>query len=183
MDTTVILTCLLIIFARVADVALGTVRTVNVIQGRRGIAWILGMFEMLIWVFAVSTVIENLQDPLYAISYALGFATGNLLGMALESWIALGNQVVQVFTREGRKIATQLRSEGFRVTSFPGEGRDGPIDMLFIEVPRKKTRDITLFVRNIDKHAFYTIADVRDKPLPYVHLQPPTGWRATSKKK
>lgn len=183
MDYSVVLTCLLIIFARIADVSLGTVRTVNVIQGRRGIAWLLGMFEMLIWVFAVSKVIQNLQDPLYAVSYAFGFATGNLVGMALESWLALGNQVVQVFTREGKKIATQLRSEGFRVTSFTGEGRDGPIDMLFIEIPRKKTRDITLFVRNIDRHAFYTIGDVRDRPLPYVHLQPPTGWRAITKKK
>ena len=183
MDSTLVLTCLLIIFARIADVSLGTIRTVNVIQGRRGIAWVLGLVEMLIWVFAVSTVIENLQDPLYAVSYAFGFATGNLVGMALESWIAMGNQVVQVFTREGVKIVTQLRAEGFRVTSFTGEGRDGPIDMLFIEIPRKKTRDITLFVRKIDAHAFYTIADVRDKPTPYMQLQPPTGWRAVMKKK
>lgn len=183
MDYSVILTCLLIIFARIADVSLGTIRTVNVIQGRRGIAWALGLFEMLIWVFAVSKVIANLNEPLYAVSYALGFATGNLVGMALESWIGLGNQVVQVFTREGQKIATQLRTEGFRVTSFAGEGRDGPIDMLFIEIPRRKTRDITVFVRNVDSHAFYTIGDVRDKPLPYVSLQPPTGWRAIMKKK
>jgi len=182
MDYSVILMCLLIIFARITDVALGTIRTVNVIQGRRGIVWVLGLFEMLIWVFAVSRVIANLNEPLYAVSYAVGFATGNIVGMAIESRVALGNQVVQVFTREGQNIAMRLRSEGFRVTSFAGEGRDGPIDMLFIEIPRKKTRDVTLFVREMDPKSFYTIADVRDKPLPYVALQPLTGWRAIKKK-
>lgn len=79
--------------------------------------------------------------------------------------------MLQVFTREGQSIARQLRSDGFPVTSFLGEGRDGPIDMLFIEIPRKKARDITLLVREIDPKSFYTVADVRDKPLPYVAFQ------------
>lgn len=183
MDSAVLMTCLLIVGARIADVTLGTLRTVYVIQGRRAMSWTLGFFEILIWIMAVSKVIENLSHPAYAISYAFGFATGNYVGMTVEKWVAFGRQVVRVFTREGQKIAAQLRSEGFRVTAFQGEGRDGPIDMLFIEIPRKKTSDITLFAREIDPKCFYIIEDVREASLSAITLHQPTGWRAILKKK
>lgn len=183
MDSTVLVTCLLIIAARITDVSLGTLRTVNVIQGRRGVSWVLGFFEILIWIFAVSKVIGNLQQPAYAISYALGFATGNYVGMTFEKWIAFGEQVVRVFTREGPKMAAQLRSEGFRVTSFEGEGRDGMIHMLFIEIPRRKTADIIEFARQLDPKCFYVVDDVRMASLASITLHEPTGWRAILKKK
>lgn len=182
-ESPVLVTCLLIIVARIADVTLGTLRTVYVVQGRRILAWVLGFLEILIWITAVSQVLQNLSSPAYAISYALGFATGNFVGMTLEQWVAFGRQVVRVFTREGAKIAAQLRSEGFRVTSFQGEGRDGPIDMLFIEVPRRKTSDITLFARELDPKCFYIIEDVRETSLAAITLHQPTGWRTILKKK
>ncbi|MGE0683271.1 MAG: DUF2179 domain-containing protein [Candidatus Binatia bacterium] len=183
MDSTVLVTCLLIIGARIADVTLGTLRTVYVIQGRRGVSWALGFFEILIWIAAVSKVIQNLSYPAYALSYAFGFATGNYVGMTLEKWMATGRQVVRVFTREGKKIAAQLRSEGFRVTSFQGEGRDGPIDMVFVEIPRRKTTDITLFAREVDPKCYYIVEDVREASLGTLLLHQPTGWRAILKKK
>jgi uncharacterized protein YebE (UPF0316 family) len=183
MDTAVILTCLLIIVGRIADVSIGTLRTVFVIQGRRILSLVLGFFEILIWVSVVSKVVQNLQQPAYAVSYAFGFAMGNYIGMTIETWIALGEQVVRVFTREGNKIATQLRSEGFRVTAFAGEGKDGPIAMLFIHVPRRKTADITLFVQQVDPNCFYIIDDVRLGTSALTMLHQPTGWRAILKKK
>ena len=183
MDGTVIITCLLIIGARITDVTLGTLRTVYVIQGRRGTSWVLGFFEILIWILAVSQVIQNLSYPAYAVSYAFGFASGNYIGMTLEKWLATGRQVVRVFTRKGDRIATQLRSEGFRVTSFRGEGRDGPIDMIFIEIPRRKTSDITLFAREVDPKCYYIIDDVREASLSTIAFQQSTGWRAILKKK
>ena len=161
MDTTVILTCLLIILGRVGDVSIGTLRIVFIIQGHRVLSLISGFFEVLIWVFVVSEVIQNLQQPAYAVSYALGFALGNYVGMTIEAWVALGEQVLRVFTREGPQIAAQLRSEGFRLTVFPGEGRDGPVEMLLIETSRKKMRDIMLFSREIDPKCFYIVDDVR----------------------
>lgn len=183
MDMTVMLTCLLIIVGRIADVSIGTLRTVFVIQGYRSLSLVLGFFEILIWVFIVSQVVQNLQQPAYAVSYAVGFALGNYVGMTLETWLAFGEQVVRVFTRDGHKIAAQLRSEGFRVTVFPGEGRDGPVQMLLIEIPRRKTRDIILFSREIDPKCFYIIDDVRQAVTAMMLLPQPTGWRAILKKK
>jgi uncharacterized protein YebE (UPF0316 family) len=183
MDSTVIITCLGIIIARITDVSLGTLRTVFVVQGRRGVAWIFGFFEILIWVVVVSKVIASLTEPVYALAYALGYATGNYVGITLEGWLAFGEQMVRVFTREGPRIADQLQAEGFRVTTFHGEERDGPMQMLFITVPRKKTVDITLFAREIDPACFYIVDDVRLASPTAIALHQPTGWRAVFKKK
>lgn len=183
MDSSVLLTCLGIIMARTLDVSLGTLRTVFVVQGRRSLAWFVGFWEILIWVTVVSKVIQSLSEPLYLIAFALGFATGNAVGITLEHWLAFGEQVVRVFTKEGPRIVAQLRSEGFRAVSFPGNADDGPIDMLFLEVPRRKTSDITLFIREIDPDCFYTIDDVQMVSRPALLLHRPTGWRAVMKKK
>lgn len=183
MDSYVLLTSLGIILARTIDVSLGTLRTVFVVQGRRGLAWGVGFCEILIWVTVVSKVIQNLSEPLYLIAFALGFATGNAVGITLERWLAFGEQVVRVITKEGPRIAAQLRSEGFRTFLFPGNDDDGSIDMLFLEVPRRKTSDITLFIREIDPDCFYTIDDVQMVSRPALLLHRPTGWRAVLKKK
>jgi uncharacterized protein YebE (UPF0316 family) len=183
MESMVLLTCLGIIIARTIDVSFGTLRTVFVIQGRRSLAWFMGFWEILIWVTVVSRVIQNLSEPLYLVSFALGYATGNAVGITLEHWLAFGEQVIRVFTTEGARIAAQLRSEGFRAVGFQGESEDGPIDMLFLEIPRRKTSDVTLFIREMDPNCLYTIDDVQMVSRPALLLHNPTGWRAVMKKK
>ncbi len=182
MDLSVITTSILIFFARVTDVSLGTLRTAYVIQGRRELSWILGFLEVLIWVYAVSEVIHNLTQPIYAISFALGFSTGNYLGITLEKWFALGSQIIRVFTHEGEKISATLRAKGLRLTSFTGNGRDGPIDMLFIGAPRRKVPEIQLAVRELDPKSYIMVDDLRADQASIL-LHQPTGWRAILKKK
>ncbi|MCC6322968.1 MAG: hypothetical protein IT438_16210 [Phycisphaerales bacterium] len=57
-----IIGCVLIILTRIGDVSLGTVRTVAVVNGNRGLAWLFGLLEMTIWVFAVSAVMEHIRS-------------------------------------------------------------------------------------------------------------------------
>jgi uncharacterized protein YebE (UPF0316 family) len=183
MNAQVIVTCLLIILARIGDVSLGTIRTLCVVNGRRGLAWGLGFFEVLIWVLAVSQVIRNLTHPAYALSYAFGFATGNYVGMMLESWLAFGIQVVRVFTRRGAELAGVLRDDGFQVTEFIGQGRDGPVSVLFIQTDRKHVRRVADGARAYDPACYYVVEDIRHASTPFT---PPTesgGWRGILKRK
>src|SRR5690349_7266164 len=140
MDRSTFLACLLIFLARVGDVSLGTLRVVMVTQGRRGRASMLGFCEVLIWVFAVSQVLQNLRQPLFAVAYALGFATGSYVGLTVERWAALGHQVVRIFSRSGHEIAARLRELGFRVTVFEAKGRDGSVAMLYTETERRRVQ-------------------------------------------
>ncbi|MCC6572969.1 MAG: DUF2179 domain-containing protein [Planctomycetes bacterium] len=156
-----ILTALLIMVARMADVALGTFRFVLVINGRRALAWLIAFLEAGIWVFAASKVLTHLNEPLYAIAFSLGFATGTFLGMTIERAVAMGEQVLRIFTAKGEAVADGLRSRGFRVTSFEGKGRDGRVDLLFIQVHRREAVAAAVAARVLDPDCFYVVDDVR----------------------
>jgi uncharacterized protein YebE (UPF0316 family) len=184
MNWEVVLTCFLIVIARVADVALGTLRTVFIVNDQRLIAWVIGFIEVLIWVVVVSKVVDDLSEkPVYAVCYALGFALGTYLGMTVERRLAVGEQVVRIFTHNGRKLARIFRTAGFGVTLFDGEGMDGPIQLLFIEIPRRKVPRLKVWLEDLDPDCYYIIDDIRFAgPLHPTMLQP-TGWRAVLKRK
>lgn len=183
MDAKVLLLCLLIIIARIADVSLGTIRTVSIIQGRRVLAWCLGFAEILIWVFAVSKVITNLDQPIYAVCYAFGFATGNYVGLTVERWLSIGRQGVRVFTRKGFEVADTLWAEGIPATVFEGEGRNDAVYELYITTPRRQVPRVTRRARELDPACFYVIEDVRRASTVPGLAREPTGWRAILKKK
>lgn len=163
MDLSVLLGCVLIFLARVADVSLDTLRMVQVIRGHRALAWVLGFLQVLIWIFAVAHVMKHITEPAYAISYALGFATGNFLGITIERWLAHGDQVIRVFTTAaaGDAMAHRLRGHGYGVTVFDGRGKDGPVAQLFIEATRRRVSEAARLARQMDPACFYVIDDVR----------------------
>ena len=162
MTLEVLLLSLAIVGARVLDVTLGTLRTVSVIHGRRAAAFGLGFVEVLVWVIVVGEVIGTIgENPWYAIAYALGFALGNWIGITLEGRFAFGKQVVRVFTRRGGEIAASLRERRIPVTEFDGRGRDGPIQMLFIELGRRDAAKMLARIREMDPSCYYVVDDIR----------------------
>lgn len=162
MTWSLVLGCLVIIAARIGDVSLGALRTVAVVNGQRGWAWLFGLVEITIWVFAVSAVIAQIRaEPVYGVAFAVGAATGNFVGVTLLRWLPFGNHVVRIFTREGGVGFDALRDAGFIVTKFQGEGRDGPVTMLFVQVPRNKSPRVIRAARQLDPQCFYTIDDIR----------------------
>lgn len=162
MSWDVLVGCLVIALARIGDVSLGTIRTVAVVSGHRALAWFFGLLEVLIWVFAVSAVITQIQTrPVYGVAFAVGAATGSYVGVTLQRWLPFGNQVVRIFTASGAAVVEDLRSRGIRVTEFKGAGREGPVSMLFVQVRRDRTPLVLRSARAVDPKCFYTIDDIR----------------------
>ena len=182
MTSDTIFISLLIVIARIADVSLGTLRTMSVVNGRGKLAFVLGFFEILIWVFAVSRVIEHLDIPAYAVSYALGFALGNFIGVKIEQRIAFGEQVVRIFSSRGDEVAKSLRHAGFILTEFQGSGRDGFVTLLFVQVPRRDVSRALHCAAVADPKCFYVVDDIRMAAHPPSEKQSPTGWRSIVKK-
>src|SRR5512137_453094 len=81
----------LIFLLRVSDMTLDTLRVLVVMRGRKGIAWVLGFFQSIIFVTAITSVLANLDNPLNILGYAAGFATGNVVGMLIEERLAIGH--------------------------------------------------------------------------------------------
>jgi len=161
MNTDVLVMAALIFAARVTDVSLGTLRTAFIVRGKRAFAFAFGFVEVLVWVVVVAQVIKNLGHPIYLFAFALGFACGTVVGITVEGWFAVGEQVVRVFTGRGESVAAAMRERGFTVTAFPGAGRDGVVHLLFIQVRRRHTNLAIEAARALDPSCFYTVDDVR----------------------
>jgi uncharacterized protein YebE (UPF0316 family) len=186
-DLPTILLGVLIFLARVADVSMGTMRTISIVQGRTRIAFLLGFIEVSMWLVIISTVIHSISEkPILGVFYALGFSTGNVAGIILEKRIAFGHIIVRIIsTQSGREIAEKIRQTGHAVTTFQGEGLTGPVTMLYVVCPRKEQTEVVQMVRSIEPDAFYTVdmaGSVSKIYRPYCP-QEPTGWRAIFKKK
>lgn len=151
----------IIFFARVCDVGLGTLRQSMIIRGGRRYAFLIAFFESLIWIFAVSRVMSTINDPLTSIAFALGFASGTFAGMTIEGFLKIGDQVIRIFSRSGERIAEELRKNDYRATVFDGSGRDGPVKLLFIQSKRKRVPKVIALARKTDPCCYIIIDDIR----------------------
>lgn len=148
----------LIFLLRLADVSLATLRIMLVIRGARLLAPLLGFVEILIWVVAVGAVVRNLGSPLHVAGYAAGFGAGTAVGMWLEGKLALGFSTVQVISRgDEPPLAQELRAGGFGVTKVGGEGREGPVEILYSVVRRRQIPRVIQLVEERDPDAFVTV--------------------------
>ncbi len=156
-----LIAALVIFFARVCDVSLGTFRHAMIIRGKRLIAFSIAFFEALIWVYAVSRVLSGISGPVTALAFALGFASGTFVGITLEGFFKIGEQVVRIFTTKGIEMADDLRRRGYRVTIFDGSGRDGQVSLLFAQMKRKESSRAFALARSVDPDCYIVIDDVQ----------------------
>lgn len=177
---------ILVFFARVADVSLGTLRTIAIVHGRTALAFWLGFFESAIWLAVVSTIVGTVyQQPLLGVVYAFGFASGNLVGIKIEKFIAMGHLILRIISRENSsKVTSVIRDMGFRVTTFAGEGKQGPVQELYVVCRRRDLKKLLKVALALDPEAFYVTEQAGAvsnvcRPI----MQPVTGWRAVFKKK
>jgi len=153
---------ILIFFARILDVSIGTLRIAYVSRGMKHAAPLLGFFEVLIWILAIGQIMANLTHWVNYVAYAAGFATGNYVGILLEQRLAMGIVSVRIITK---KDATELRSflkrEKYGYTSFAAYGVSGKIRYLLTVVRRSEVPHLVEVVRRYNPHAFVAIEDVR----------------------
>jgi uncharacterized protein YebE (UPF0316 family) len=152
----------LVFFARIIDVSIGTLRIIFVSRSLKGWAAVLGFFESLIWVLAISQVMQNLTNVLTYLAFALGFATGNYVGVLIEERIALGSLIVRIITRKDAAVLTEhLWKAGYGVTNLRARGETGPVQLIFTVCRRRNLQDVLALVKRFNPRAFYTIEDVR----------------------
>lgn len=152
---------LLIFLSRIADVTLSTMRIIFITKGKRLLAPFLGIFEVSIWLMAIGFVMSHLNNPVNFIAYALGFATGNYIGINVERKLAMGIVLIRIITaKEAIDLLQKLRQVGLTVTSVHAEGNLGPVKILFSVVKRKEIERVVRLIKEFNPHAFYTIEDV-----------------------
>jgi len=147
--------------ARLVNIAIDTLRFMFTLRGKRGMAWILGFVESVLFVVVIGSVLTNLGNPLNVIGYAAGFATGNVVGMAIEKRLAIGFTHFTIISRDhSTEIADKLRGEGYGVTEIPARGRESNFMLVDCHVRRKQADEVEDLVLEVDPQAFITAEEV-----------------------
>jgi uncharacterized protein YebE (UPF0316 family) len=153
---------ILIFLARICDVTLGTLRIIFLSKGKKNIAPVLGFFEVLIWITAISKIMQNLDDYINYVAYAAGFATGNLVGMIIEEKLAMGIQMIRVFASErGMDLVHILNSNGFGATYIEARGAKEKVHLVHSIVYRNELPAVLDLIVSFNPKAFFTIEDVK----------------------
>lgn len=153
---------LLIFLARVSDVSLQTMRIIFISKGRRLLAPLLGFFEVLIWLVAITQIMKNVTNPFYYLAYGAGFAMGTYVGLRIEERLAVGNVLLRVITPEDScGLVARLREEKHGVTCIEGEGKSGKVVIVFMILDRVDLPRVVEIVRECNPSAFYSIEDIR----------------------
>jgi len=79
---------LLIFLARVVNVSMGTVRTLLGMRGQKHWATAIGFIESLIFILAISRVLQNVGNVWNVLGYCGGFAAGTWVGLVIEEKLA-----------------------------------------------------------------------------------------------
>lgn len=153
---------LLIFVARMTDVSLGTIRIIFISRGMRFLAAILGFVEILVWLVAISQVMQHLNNVVNFFAYAGGFALGNFVGMTIEEKLAMGMILLRaIVQKDSEVLVKQLHDAGFGVTSVSAEGSTGPVKVIYTIIKRKDLKKAVRIIKQAGSKTFYSVEDIR----------------------
>ncbi len=152
----------LIFVARICDVSIGTIRIVMVAKGQKIIAPILGFFEVLIWLLAISRIFENLDNWVCYFAYGAGFATGNYVGMFIEEKLAMGIIKIQIITSKPADLLIEkLIAAGYGITHHDARGGTENVSIIYSIIKRTELPKMAEQIKTYNPNAFYSIEDVK----------------------
>ena len=154
---------LLIFFARVVDVSLGTLRIIYLSRGLKFFATACAFLEILIWLVAIVQIFQHLSNFIIYLGYAAGFATGNYMGIIIEDKLAVGFVAVRVITqKDAAELVGHLRGRNYGVTTADASGTSGSVHLVFTIIRRKDLKEIIDIIRQFNPKAFFSVEDVRE---------------------
>jgi uncharacterized protein YebE (UPF0316 family) len=153
---------IIIFFARIVDVSLGTLRIAFIARGHRYLAPLVGFFEVFIWIVVIGQIVQNLHSLIAYLAYAAGFASGSYAGLLLEAKLAIGTLIVRVITpNDADALIARLHTAGYGVTSLDAHGSTGDMALIFTVVKRRALPDVMTLINEVTPGAFVTVEEVR----------------------
>lgn len=149
---------LMIFCLRICDMTLDTLRIIFMTKGLKRLAPIIGFFEVLIWIIAITRIMQNLNSWVCYVAYAGGFATGNYVGMLVDEKLAIGHELIRAITKkDASKLADALRADGYGVTTVNATGMQGEVGIVYIVTNRRNQKHVIQIIQQYNPNAFVTI--------------------------
>ena len=156
-----LISALLIFSLRLVGITFSTLRMLMIVRGRKAPAWIFGLLQAGIFVIAMGWLLADIGNWVKILGYAMGFATGLVVGMVIENRMAIGYMNISIISpRRGIEMAEGLREQGYAVTEVSAQGRDGAVSILHCSVLRKYEQQIKSSISQLDPDSFVTAKNV-----------------------
>ena len=153
---------LFIMFARICDVSIGTLRVMFISKGYRTLAAVLGFLEVMIWVVVGRQVLVKSTAMIHFVAYAAGFGIGNYVGLVIENLMSLGVVLfMTVLHKSSPELLDFLKEHDIGFTVVEGEGLEDNVKIVFSVVQRENLPKVLQAVRLFCPKAFYSIEDIR----------------------
>lgn len=145
----------IILIINIVYVSMFTIRMILTLKGRRYVAGFVSMFEIVVYIFGLGLVLDNLNEIQNVLAYALGYGIGVVVGSIIEEKLALGYITVNVISgNPDLNFTRRLREKGYGVTSWSAYGMDGDRLSTQILTPRKYELRLYEEIKTIDPKAF-----------------------------
>lgn len=145
----------LILILQLCYVPMLALRTICMVKKLTLLTAFFGFLEAIVYVFGLALVLSGDQTTLAMIVYALGFSLGLIVGIAIENKIAIGFRSVLVNIKtKNMLLIDELRSMGYGVTVFEGEGREGSRYRLDILTKRSQEKELFEMINAHEPSAF-----------------------------
>ncbi len=163
----ILIWALIIFFAIMVQVLVGTVRLIVMVKGKKILSIIIGFFESAVSITITITVVSNVikagMNIFIILFYSTGFALGLLLGMLISRKISKDMLSINIITRIAEvKMEDVLRENGFGVTGFTGSGRDGELKILNVICTKNNLYKLKNIVDKIDSKAMLASHTLED---------------------
>lgn len=170
---------LLIFVARIIDVTIGTIRIVMVSKGQKFWAPLLGFFEMLVWLLAISRIFENLDNWVCYFAFAAGFGMGNFIGLRIEEKLAMGIVKIQIITNtNAARLIENMKEAGYGITHHAAKGATEEVSIIYSIIKRTQLPIVIETIKATNPNAFYSIEDVKSVSHGVYPIKTATrGWR------
>jgi uncharacterized protein YebE (UPF0316 family) len=153
---------LFIMFARICDVSIGTLRVLFVSKGYRKLAAFLGFLEVMIWVLVGRQVLVKSTAMIHFVAYAAGFGIGNYIGLVIENMMSLGVVLfMTVLHKSNPEFLNFLKEHKIGFTVVEGEGAQENVKIVFSVVQRENLSKVLQAIKLYSPNAFYSIEDIR----------------------
>ncbi len=163
-----VIVCIIVVFGRIVDMSLATMRTVFTVKNKPQIAAPIGFIEAFFWFLIVKAALDyTIANPvvdtlLLAISYSLGFALGTLLGGIISKQFVKSKIHVQIIlSSKNNEIVNALKEKGFGQTIITAKGANKNTEtyMIFVETVSNKLNELRTIINNMDEKAFVSVSE------------------------
>ncbi|TXC91823.1 DUF2179 domain-containing protein [Metabacillus litoralis] len=157
-----LLQALLIFVLQLIYVPVLTMRTILLVKNQTKSAAGVGLLEGIIYIVSLIFVFQDLSNIYNIVAYIVGFSVGLLLGGALERKLAIGYITYQAnILDKNMDLVNALRTAGFGVTVFTGEGINTPRYRLDIVAKRSREDELLEIIESYEEKAFLMSYEIR----------------------